>query len=83
MKMIDEATLERIYTSPGPHHPAEISLLVIQIRELNKENQELRECLQWYIENDDTNEGGMWAKINAEWLHGKRRAMRALGMETE
>ena len=42
---------------------------------------ELTECLRWYVENDDTNEGGKWEESNAGWLEGKRRAMRALGME--
>jgi hypothetical protein len=42
---------------------------------------ELTECLRWYVENDDTNEGGKWEESNASWLEGKRRAMRALGME--
>ena len=44
---------------------------------------ELTECLRWYVENDDTNEGGKWEESNAGWLEGKRRAMRALGMEEE
>jgi hypothetical protein len=65
MKTVDEATLERIWSSPGPHHPAEIALLVMQIRELKKENQELSECLRRYIENDDTNEGGRREEVNA------------------
>jgi hypothetical protein len=55
----------------------------LELRRLEQENQELRECLQWYIESDDTNEGGKWEEVNAPWLRGKRRAMRALGMETE
>ena len=42
---------------------------------------ELAECLKWYVENDDTNEGGKWEESNSGWLEGKRRAMRALGME--
>ena len=42
---------------------------------------ELAECLKWYVENDDTNEGGKWEESNSGWLKGKRRAMRALGME--
>ena len=44
---------------------------------------ELHEALRWYVENDDTNEGGKWEESNVSWLRGKRRAMRALGMETE
>lgn len=46
------------------------------------ERAELKECLRWYVENDDTNEGGKWEESNAHWLEGrKRRAMRALGLE--
>ncbi len=37
-----EAELERIYTSPGPHHPAEIAWLVMQARRLIRENTELK-----------------------------------------
>lgn len=44
---------------------------------------EITECLRWYVENDDTNEGGKWEESNGFWLRGKRRAMRALGMEEE
>lgn len=44
---------------------------------------ELTECLRWYVENDDTNEGGKWNESNAHWIAGKRRAQRALGMEQE
>lgn len=59
------------------------SRVVTTVKRLEQENQELRECLQWYIENDDTNEGGRWEDDNGYWLRGKRRAMKALGMEIE
>ena len=36
--------------------------------------QQLVDCLQWYVENDDTYEGGKWEEDNAFWLRGKRRA---------
>jgi len=48
-----------------------------------KKVAELTDCLRWYVENDDTNEGGEWEEINAHWIEGKRRAQRALGMEEE
>lgn len=48
-----------------------------------KKVAELTECLRWYVENDDTNEGGKWDESNAHWIAGKRRAQRALGMEEE
>ena len=51
------------------------------LRIARQERDELKECLRWYVENDDTNEGGKWEESNASWLEGKRRAMRALGME--
>lgn len=50
---------------------------------LEKENLELKEALRWYVENDDTNEGGKWEVSNAAWLAGKRRAMKLLGMPFE
>lgn len=53
------------------------------LRIARQERNELKECLRWYVENDDTNEGGKWEESNAGWLEGKRRAMRALGMEEE
>jgi hypothetical protein len=53
------------------------------LRIARQERDELKECLRWYVENDDTNEGGKWEESNAHWLEGKRRAMRALGMEEE
>ena len=53
------------------------------LRIARQERDELKECLRWYVENDDTNEGGKWEESNAPWLEGKRRAMRALGMEEE
>lgn len=37
--------------------------------------------LRWYVENDDTNEGGKCEESNAPWLEKKRAAMRLLGME--
>lgn len=36
--------------------------------------QELIDCLQWYIETDETYEGGRWEEENAYWLKGKRKA---------
>lgn len=45
--------------------------------------EELVEALQWYIDNDETNEGDTsiadlggysWNEINAFWIEGKRRA---------
>lgn len=66
------------------HDNSKVTTGVIEdVKRLEKENQELRKYLQWYIENDDTNEGGKWEEINAPWLREKRRAMRVLGMENE
>ena len=62
---------------------AEIGRLNVLLNERDKELKEIKECLRWYVENDDTNEGGKWEESNAGWLEGKRRAMRALGMEEE
>ena len=76
-----EKTINRISENPDIYLNVELISLVVEIMRLRKENVELTECLRWYVENDDTNEGGMWDKINSDWLEGKRRAMRALGME--
>lgn len=50
-----------------------------EIERLQNERDELRACLHWYVENDDTND----AEYNAPWLKGKRRAMKALGMKVD
>lgn len=47
-----------------------------EIERLRNERDELRACLLWYVENDDTND----SEYNREWLNGKRRAMKALGI---
>ena len=76
-----EKTINRISENPDISLNVELMPLVMEIMRLRKENVELTECLRWYVENDDTNEGGKWEESNAQWLEGKRRAMRALGME--
>lgn len=76
-----EKTINRISENPDISLNVELMPLVMEIMRLRKENVELTECLRWYVENDDTNEGSKWEESNAQWLEGKRRAMRALGME--
>ena len=51
------------------------------LRIARQERDELKECLRWYVEKDETNEGGKWDEINEFWIAGKRRAQRILGME--
>jgi hypothetical protein len=41
---------------------------------LEKENEQLRAALLWYVENDDT----METAYNEPWLKGKRKAMKLL-----
>ena len=50
-----------------------------EVERLRNERDELRACLLWYVENDDTND----TEHNAPWLKGKRRAMRALHLRSE
>ena len=76
-----EKTINRISENPDISLNVELMPLVMEIMHLRKENTELIELLRWYVENDDTNEGGKWEEANSHWLEGKRRAMRALGME--
>jgi hypothetical protein len=49
--------------------------------------KELIECLQWFVDNDDTNEGDepleylqgqTWNDVNAFWLEGLNRARSVL-----
>ncbi len=57
--------------------------LVSQVAELTREREKLRAALQWYVDSDDTNEGGKWDEANAFWISGKRNAQRLLGLESE
>lgn len=50
-----------------------------EIERLQNERDELRACLLWYVENDDTND----SNYNEPWIKGKRRAMRALGIRSD
>jgi len=54
---------------------------------LEKDVNELIECLKWYIQEDETNEGDTplpdhggytWNEINDYWIDGKKRAIAAL-----
>ena len=57
-------------------HPDSLALSPQELR-----MKELVECLKWYVENDDVQEGGRWEEVNAHWIEGKRRAMKVLGMD--
>jgi hypothetical protein len=35
---------------------------------------ELADALRWYVDNDETEEGGSWEHENYHWLQGKRKA---------
>lgn len=59
-----------------------------EIERLRKEAARLREALQWFVDNDDTNEGDepmpeyggqTWNGINAYYIAGLNRARDALG----
>lgn len=54
-----------------------------EAEKLQKENKKLRKLLRWYVENDDTYEGGKWEESNAGWLKKKREAMKLLGIKIE
>lgn len=56
----------------------EIDRLRAEIERLRSANAELGVCLEWYIAEDDTNEGGRWDESNAHWIAGKRRAEQAI-----
>jgi regulator of replication initiation timing len=76
-----EMTIKRLSDNPDISTNVYYMSLIAEIKRLRNENEDLRQSLKWYVENDDTNEGGKWEESNAPWLEGKRRAMRALGME--
>lgn len=53
--------------------------------ELNAKLKEAKAIIQWFIDNDETNEGDRpmpeyggqtWDELNAYWIEGKRRAER-------
>jgi hypothetical protein len=59
----------------------------IVIRQLEAERDRLRDAVQWFIDNDETNEGDTplpeyggrcWNEINAYWIAGLNRARAAL-----
>lgn len=54
-----------------------------RIDALEAENKALREALQWYVDNDETNEGGDWEEINEFWLEGLRRARALLAKDNK
>jgi regulator of replication initiation timing len=65
-----------------------IESLSDEIERLRAREAKLREALQWYVDNDDTNEGDepdehgeTWNEINRFWLEGRDRARAALGEE--
>lgn len=58
-----------------------------RIDKLETQVTQLREALQWFVDNDDTNEGDepmpeydgqTWNEINAYWIDGLNRARVAL-----
>ena len=44
------------------------------LRAFAEREKELVEALQWYVDEDETNEGGEWDEKNAYWLAGRNRA---------
>ena len=63
-----------------------------RIEALTAENERLREALQWFVDNDDTNEGNepmeefggqSWDEINAYWIDGLNRARTVLAGKGE
>ena len=71
--MLDEPATRQTYA------PVLLAWLEVVI----KERDEARTLLRWYVENDDTYEGGKWEERNAPWLEKKRAAMKLLGMEED
>ena len=62
----------------------------VELQCLRAENARLRAALQWFIDNDDTNEGDTplpkhggrtWNEINEYWIDGLNRARAALAGE--
>ncbi len=49
-----------------------------EINKLQEQLDEALDLLKWYVENDDTNEGGKWEEYNAGWLKKKREAIKLL-----
>lgn len=50
-----------------------------KVTSLEKENEQLRAALLWYVKNDETNE----TPYNEPWLKGKRNAMKLLGISED
>lgn len=61
-----------------PRLLSEIHRLNAEVARLRGDRGALQHALRWYVDNDDTNEGGRWEESNAGWLEGKRRAQALL-----
>ena len=66
---------------------ADWDVLQQRIKTAEAERDRLREAVQWFIDNDDTNQGDeplpefggeSWNEINAYWIDGLNRARAAL-----
>ena len=65
----------------------EAELRISDLREVLNLIEELKDALQWMVENDETNEGDeplegrsgqSWNEINAYWIDGLNKARNAL-----
>ncbi len=56
------------------HLQRQLSELEAKLAQAEADKAKLKEALAWYVENDETYEGGHWEDANAFWLEGKRRA---------
>lgn len=61
----------------------ELKAVMAKLDRLLDENDRLREALQWFVDNDETNEGDTplpehggrtWNEINSYWIDGLNRA---------
>ena len=53
------------------------------IAEQAKLIQRLVDALSWYVEEDDTMEGGQWDIDNAPWIEGRNEAISILAAANE
>jgi hypothetical protein len=83
------AERDRLASSCG--HCGELERAFIRFHEAEAERDRLRDAVQWFIDNDETNEGDTplpeyggrcWNEINAYYIDGLNRARAAL-KETE
>lgn len=69
---------ERLGLTVAGESPSCLADFEDEIVRLREHVTNLRACLEWYVAEDDVQEGGRWEGSNDYWINGKRRAIAVL-----